>query len=360
MEALHVEVDTTGAELTVVVARYKYSDRNAWRSLMVEHQHRKLEDHQLMDTEENLLKWVDLGALTPPRSHQPGSLACQTQCYRLSQTSAVSSDHQDDYSITSESLAGDTIIRPGCKRLTFPQSIELEKARAAAADTDEQQQKLKAHLPGPVEEESDMDWSDDGNAWCGCVCGQSHTSSCKFWLQCDRCGSWFDVKEQCVGFSESDAGELSNWTCWGCETESDTDKPTKGAMPMEEQVVTVETKPQAKTDATRVNAKLKTHGKDLNKLVQSRQPVTKSSPDSTVVDVEQKETQAPVIREPFKVGDLVFVEGHASPGVNTYSGVAYVTSIHGSDPETMTYDIKYVIGGSVKDVKAQYIKPHSF
>lgn len=70
------------------------------------------------------------------------------------------------------------------------------------------------------EENSDSDeedGDDDENPWLGCVCGSTHPHPIKvFWIQCEGCEAWYNAAEECLGFDEYAAQELSNWCCWAC------------------------------------------------------------------------------------------------------------------------------------------------
>jgi hypothetical protein len=64
------------------------------------------------------------------------------------------------------------------------------------------------------------DPNDDSNPWLGCVCGEIHSSEMfndvkMFWIQCESCNAWYDVAEQCIGFTEAEA-ESKDWKCEAC------------------------------------------------------------------------------------------------------------------------------------------------
>lgn len=72
----------------------------------------------------------------------------------------------------------------------------------------------------PPKAGSDEDFEDDGNAWCGCVCGVIHGDKDEhevFWVQCEGCKSWFNVYTGCVHFDQANAQYVKDWHCWGCE-----------------------------------------------------------------------------------------------------------------------------------------------
>lgn len=58
----------------------------------------------------------------------------------------------------------------------------------------------------------------DENPWLGCVCGNTHPHPIRvFWIQCEGCEAWYNAAEECLGFDEDAAKELSNWCCWACD-----------------------------------------------------------------------------------------------------------------------------------------------
>lgn len=63
----------------------------------------------------------------------------------------------------------------------------------------------------------------------------------------------------------------------------------------------------------------------------------------------------------FERGDLVYVEGHAWPGWNCEGGIGHVAKSY-LDKETgsRAYNIKYVIGGTVNGVAADFVEAYSF
>jgi hypothetical protein len=68
-----------------------------------------------------------------------------------------------------------------------------------------------------VSKGAESDWSDDGNAWLGCVCGEIHNEKIPvFWIQCFSCESWYNCSDKCAGFGAKDAETVERWICWGC------------------------------------------------------------------------------------------------------------------------------------------------
>jgi len=49
-----------------------------------------------------------------------------------------------------------------------------------------------------------------------CVCMNLHDAVPTFWIQCDRCKSWYDAAGRCLGFSEEEAEYVGIWVCRGC------------------------------------------------------------------------------------------------------------------------------------------------
>jgi hypothetical protein len=77
--------------------------------------------------------------------------------------------------------------------------------------------------------DSAIDDEDDGNAWCGCVCGFVHPKKVPvYWIQCGACMTWYNVSKACVGFDCHHAKSLEQWECWACkDPDESTDEATE-------------------------------------------------------------------------------------------------------------------------------------
>jgi hypothetical protein len=75
--------------------------------------------------------------------------------------------------------------------------------------------------------------SDDGNAWCGCVCGITHDTNVPvFWIQCEKCLTWYSASSRCLPFAAFEVEFIKNWTCWGCPL-SENANQSQSASPFE-------------------------------------------------------------------------------------------------------------------------------
>jgi hypothetical protein len=191
--------------------------------------------------------------------------------------------------------------------------------------------------------ESEQDGTDDGNAWCGCVCGATHKKSQThkeiFWIQCDACLSWYDCSSQCLGFTESQAETFLSWTCWGCPVPQ-----SQSALSTAEVLRPgrVSISPAA-ADAARRNVR---KGPHENSCPLNENNGTEGDTDERV--------------EVFSTGDLVYVTEHGWVGVNNPDGVAKVLNAHLDEDGDQVYDLKYVVGPKVNGVLPEYLRRHTF
>jgi hypothetical protein len=185
------------------------------------------------------------------------------------------------------------------------------------------------------EDSSNSDeFGEDGNAWCGCVCGKEHPARGNyFWVQCEGCCSWFNVYQKCVGFSKKEAESIEGWTCWACgESKS---------LESSDNILVEQQKPQPSKP-------------------EREQTISKKAVRD--VDIESIESSDDEIapQQVHKVGSLVFIREHAWSGVNNPEGIARVTGVRMDEEDGRLYDVKYIVGRSSKGVFARYITPHSF
>ena len=183
-------------------------------------------------------------------------------------------------------------------------------------------------------EEKEEEWSDDGNAWLGCVCGILHGSKTHvFWIQCDSCQSWYNVAEKCVGFNADAALKVKEWLCWACGPPPETTVPHSG--------------PEAKNKkdgASESNAQKDSNSQDTKNNSKDTEKQGKESGDALK----------------FQKGEHVFVKEHAWPGVNNPEGVATVLAAYLGEDGNPLYDVKYVVGGKSKGIMQEYISLHRF
>lgn len=188
-----------------------------------------------------------------------------------------------------------------------------------------------------VEEE----WSDDGNAWLGCVCGIVHDEETKvFWIQCDNCKSWYSVAEKCAGLTKKDAPDVEEWLCWACGPAHDSASNAGASDPWEGRPKGVVPQAYQQQPAKHAEDTASTHGMS----------------NTSAVDAAQRDPSAPR----FKEDDLVYVTEHAWPGVNTSAGIAKVLAACTDADGNAVYDVKYIVGGTKKGIFEKYLSRHCF
>jgi hypothetical protein len=257
--------------------------------------------------------------------------------------------------------------------------------------------KTEARIGSDVDDED----SDDGNAWCGCVCGQTHQKKTVkhpeiFWIQCDVCGSWYDCSSTCVGFTSNDAETKSRWTCWGCPSpESDPSSTTTNT-------IVERSKPSGRVSLSPVameSTTLQSTLGDADKRLESSKPSSSDDPLKSVLSIaaiSPNQHDAPVhlkeqpttsgtetktsisklstsnelSQEPekksdddcsvFMVNDMVYVQEHSWARVNNPEGIANVVKAYIDDDGDQVYDIRYVVGGKANGVLPEYLTRYFF
>jgi hypothetical protein len=202
-------------------------------------------------------------------------------------------------------------------------------------------------------EADEKEWEDDANAWCGCVCGETHDDEEEedvFWVQCEGCQSWFNVFRGCIGFDGEEAKIVENWVCWGCEEagshrsqEFGTTSPpsdTSEDLPLEFLEAGLRTSPR------KTSRPLRDHDGDS-----PREKLVTNDPDS---DIQSDEDDVV-----YRVGSLVYILEHGWSGVNNPEGAAWIKKSYKDDDADQVYDVKYIVGHKSKGVLAKFIRPHS-
>ena len=271
--ALGLELDTGGSELILVVSRHKHAEVESRRAHVVEQRYLAALDEDIND--ERLLHWTDLGVVPQQRSSGLGRTLSRVwknkqndlrqQCKSdIQQRSAeacsparVGSEgspgliraDSDSRSSRSDAVGKEKVVTtssmipPPVRQVAF-----VEKSNAGGDKPNNANKTFTSQGPPKTNGGSDVpgdnwsvsqmaarsvspttnekgdsdsaeeEWEDDGNAWCGCVCGVTHDEDIEvFWIQCEGCGSWYNVSEHCVGFGEDAVTGMKRWVCCGCE-----------------------------------------------------------------------------------------------------------------------------------------------
>ena len=237
---LSIELEVCGPELELVVSRYKHSTSSASQALTKDRQTWESFDREMNDSRR--LDWYEVNAPTPGASSGADNLPQMDLMPLDFQSSAnrtpmvadtdeprderfaeemVSEEDQSHSSTPSEqerSSPHQTETK-GFSQITFSQfSPTSETSETHLPNT--QKPAVEGHPQDEVEEDKSSDsecWSDDDEAWLGCVCGEIHPDPIPvFWVQCEECNAWYNVAPKCVGFSEKEAASVERWTCRAC------------------------------------------------------------------------------------------------------------------------------------------------
>ena len=401
---VHLEITTSGTSLNLVVSRYKHAD-NAQKKFVEAERHMM----HVMDAaarDDRLIGYIEIGngasvpSLGRDRGKQQSPSNRNSKATEAVEESAslvspmqedkghrLEEDHEEDCPVVdSTTVAHHQVL-----------SQEVESSSKESSDT----------LSDDDASGSEQ-WNRDENAWNGCVCGEIHDNRYKkFWIQCESCDSWYDVSGKCVGFTEHEAKNLKTWSCWACPSPRVDDsqaKESKEESILEEKVkndyrkvkisqpvvgsyvpvgrvhqegrmthdgcVLPRSEPKKKEDGSF----FKPCGKSPKGMVWDecrglwtpiRKVTAKKKADKSpsLPLSEEKASSRANLRsnhETFKIGDLVSVEPHSWPGMNSQGGIGYVVSIGEDEDGDPCYSVKYAIGGTDKGVEPEFISPHSF
>jgi hypothetical protein len=397
---VRLELETSGEQLLLLVSRYKFSLAVHHREVKAEKRDLELLDRDLND--DRLMDWVELGegktVAVDGGDDVPGqtsSLGVSAALARLGPTGP-----------NRRNLGPTVMLAPSESSADESESSPLTPARVAKENPsnrlDSGVTNPKSPMRPPAEadsvsSQSTVGW--DGNAWQGCVCGQIHDPPTKvFWIQCDVCESWYNVAKECVAFDIDEAKTLDKWVCWGCpSSQSITDGEARQSDSRGDDSMTTpitgptNVKTSAPCHATKLsfpspagtvvraarenmgmNALLKigagiTGGLDEKESGQYL-PSQKETPSSSkkskttglydiiVLGLNSKAIDVPK----YSVGDLVSVAEHSWASVNNASGIGRITSTEVNDEGDRVYDIKNVVGGTYRNVLAEFVRPHVF
>lgn len=243
--AFDVELEMSESTLLLTVARYKY--RSQLEDRMVQDEtclHQMLEDES---KDQLALGWVDLtqdnlqvsssldsfididsngeesGQVSPEVSKHGESFLEKSPADEQSTIPSMqASDESSQMMVSPEAgkttAASDVPLQDSTTPLHSNRSSDRKVATETNDESSTQEEGEKYELLDSATPESG--WSDDGNAWLGCICGVVHKKSKVFWIQCGGCQTWYDVAVRCVGFSQEDA-EDKDWLCPACAPSQD-------------------------------------------------------------------------------------------------------------------------------------------
>ena len=397
LTGFEIELELGGPDMILLVSRYKFPDNVQDDVAQLEQTYINALDIAMNDDRQ--VGWIDIGATVPTSLGRPGMTG---HIVRPSPTNMDDSSTSLSES-NSEGTMDDESVRL-IKGLTLAQNtLQKEKTVSSCSNvqhscinesktafvpichesdykgtternnlTNILSRELPAHgskLPSNESNdqthstnESEDEGSDDGNAWCGCVCGHTHQKKTAkhpeiFWIQCDICATWYDCSSTCVGLTSSDAAAKSRWVCWGCPI------PESASSTAEINTTTEISKPSGRVSLSPVamgtSAK---HTPDCESEVLS---MTNRNEASIFTSNEEK-LQHPQKSNNnddgsvFVVNDLVYVEEHSWARVNNPEGIATILKAYVDDDGEQVYDLRYVVGGRANGVLSEYLTRHFF
>jgi hypothetical protein len=231
------ELDLSAPYLFLAISRYKHAVESA-RTFAAE-ERRMLLAMNRASRDKRLLGWYEVGNGVDPTNAGP-SLEGGTSAV------AGSATFEDLHQCGRENGSSDGTEGPpnnAKKQRTDAESPRSKKpARQSFEEIRVHKNDSGSENDDTNDEDDDDDDDDDPNPWLGCVCGEIHASENRksdkmFWIQCESCKAWYDVAENCVGFTEVEAVKIINWHCEACisDSEDETEIPASGESGLQHQ-----------------------------------------------------------------------------------------------------------------------------
>jgi PDZ domain len=204
VETLAVELQSTGSHLQLVVSRYKHRKEAAERFAKAERE--VLDTMDAAARDDRLLGWKEIGN---------GPLEARKIDYSKENELTNNADNNNQNDLSSESPILDEHERPGDIQATSRNYDEESREKSFEIfKTTECVEIAEDGVDSSVSNESSLAHAKDG-----CVCGKIHSSQSHhlFWVQCEGCATWFDVAEECVGFSKAEVESIQSFHCRACK-----------------------------------------------------------------------------------------------------------------------------------------------
>lgn len=304
-QTFDLELELSGPVLTLVVSRYKHAaSTSAQLAASEQHMLRAL-DASCEDP--RAMGWHEIGNGTerPRDSIAHPRLSIDSESSSIPVANAKNSNSTEPKEVDSQSVASTTgdersdykddihsqSSSPhgvGAARNGLPDSPSTNAGRSTVSEEEDTNSKEDAE----AEKDDSQDWEEDMNTWNGCVCGKIHSRSSKvFWIQCEKCDSWYDVSQKCVGFSMKDAETLEHWSCWACPGEENSSTADQHSTPMTSPAPSPAKQPPASPSVSTKARQQTVDSKRLsdNAKEDGRQLVNKSDRESVKKDSESSE-----------------------------------------------------------------------
>eukprot|EP00977_Amphora_coffeiformis_P027267 scaffold34597_cov177-Amphora_coffeaeformis.AAC.35 len=293
----------------------------------------------------SLIGKSEMGPKPPHRSNYPAKMARQRADVPTFTKYANQEDHEN---ATSPKNTKQTLLSRFSSKTPRLSNRRLDEASLAVVPSkksppeDVPKSSMNSSASASALEE---EWSDDGNAWLGCVCGAVHDEKKEvFWIQCDRCQSWYNVATECTGMSKTEVSNAEEWLCWACEPAYESGENHTANNHGQE---------NAKNDSLRAYKAQEMEDSDSDDLADK-------SEYNKVLGVDADDISPEKLMPKFEQDDMVYVEEHAWPGVNNCEGVAKVVAAYMNADGDALYDVKYVVGGKKKGIFEKYLSRHHF
>jgi hypothetical protein len=383
-------VETSGANLTITVARYLHAETIRKEASIHEAEVLELTDQQCADKRQ--MDWVDAGITAAdnsafsirPRepnvvsekkreivhkatrtkidieSEKKQALLCNDEDQRDGTFNAVTPPQKPTTPLAQPSRLSTDMPHTTSQTETIPGL----KSGADCATTPLSIQKLRDATSLPSDHGSQLQESDDGNAWFNCVCMQCHDERVPvFWVQCDSCCSWYNVARGCVGFDEEQA-ESIKWICPGCPDDGgvnsllgqdSTSLMMKSFLPASPGYDSFITSPEQdlvhpphspslleyQTDPQL--SEVLVLSPDAQALIEHQTEPRHEDSKRESLPANEVEAHSGEKVAQFKPGDRVHVKQHSWSYVNHPEGVAVILKTSKDEDGDPIYDIKYVI-----------------
>lgn len=384
-------VETSGANLTVTVARYLHAETIRKEASIHEAKVLELTDQQCADKRQ--MDWVDAGITAADNSAfsiRPRELNVVSEkkreiVHKATRTKMdIKSEKKQVLLCNDEDQRDRTFntMKTPQKKPRLPTTPLAQPSRLSndmltttshtetipglksgdCATTPLSIQKLRDATFLPSVHGSLMQESDDGNAWFNCVCMHCHDERVPvFWVQCDSCCSWYNVARGCVGFDE-DQAESITWICPGCPDDGrdnsllgqdSTSLMIKTFLPASPGYDSFITSPEREhvhpthsllehlTDPQL--SEVLVRSPDAQSLIEHQtEPLHEDSKRESLPanEVEAHSGEKVAL---FQAGDRVKVKQHSWSYVNHPEGVAVILKTSKDEYGDPIYDIKYVI-----------------
>lgn len=421
-EGLSLELEMCGPVLVLVVARCK-SVASPEQRLAAEQE--AFHDIDRATNDELNLDWIDVGLSRNeiPQRHEQEQASVEDDGGSVPSVLPTNKTTSEDRLVASP--LSDKRGGTGSRSAGFPAKIPSVTSSKPMPD---QSTRVKRSLSPPASPATSITSKplsaseDDGNAWFGCVCGEIHKNPVPvFWVQCDHCGSWYNVANECVRLSEREVERMPSWRCWGCPPEESKakDPPTAeadattaetgtGTKPeslprsvcaedeLPDKYIKPSKPPEKNADgsfmrphsrkpredciwdstrgawalpaatATTTSTHQRTTRVPSEMLVTKKQtkPFTQKARKKPTCEYEapfnEEQSKPNNLKEIFEVGDMVCVAEHAWATVNNEGGIGKVLKAFIDEDGDMVYDIKYIVGGTARGVLAEFVSRHKW